>query len=690
MIVGGGPSGLFLSNLLSQYNVPNVLLERQTTESRFRHPQAHFLNTRTMELLKYNLPFSALERIQRAMPPVEQWRDFRFVHSMSDIESPLAHVRHPVDRPLSREKDANGVLLLEEGEQDQEASIQSDENHQELSPCSVGHLAQHTFCRILYDLAKQHESATIRYGTHVTSVTKDYDDDSEQCLTVHCEDGSLYKTPLVIAADGASSPLRTSRKIGWHGQHGMQHLMNIHVTLDLQIANELHAFGDNTAMLYSVFNEHVVAMVVCHSLGDYIIQIPFFPPYQTLQDDFSDERLETIVQAIFGKRVGGKQQYTIQSAKAWTMSSMIAERYYDDDDDDEQVVLVGDAAHVFPPAGGFGMNTGLQDVHNLAWKLAYFYHCSDDEKTSLQTILQSYENDRRPIAQENAALSVRNYQRLLQVTSSCYLNEKHPNLLVKILDQSPLPMAAKQTLFRSLFQAALRPLSWLGGSQSNSIYATHIRNNIRQVLRTGAGLPLLFPRFELGFQYGKAQSSQSEKKQKHHWRKDTLPVAPEIAIGKLLPHTSASVCSNVSCYPNLRFLAPNVISTSNLPAQVSRDKQAPSFVLLVNGHQVDSERVFELRDKLTGAGLLVEIVWMNPREEEKTDGYSRGLVLRQVETSVSAFSFETHAPMVVLIRPDSHVCCVLTGDDELPVDDAVVDALRSFRAVVDSNITHKQ
>ncbi|PSR84782.1 Tetracenomycin polyketide synthesis hydroxylase, partial [Actinidia chinensis var. chinensis] len=37
---------------------------------------------------------------------------------------------------------------------------------------------------------------------------------------------------------------------------------------------------------------------------------------------------------------------------------------------DKQITLAGDAAHRFPPAGGFGMNTGIQDAHNLAWKLA--------------------------------------------------------------------------------------------------------------------------------------------------------------------------------------------------------------------------------------------------------------------------------------------------------------------------------
>lgn len=38
--------------------------------------------------------------------------------------------------------------------------------------------------------------------------------------------------------------------------------------------------------------------------------------------------------------------------------------------EDRRIFLLGDSAHRFPPAGGFGMNTGIQDAHNLAWKLA--------------------------------------------------------------------------------------------------------------------------------------------------------------------------------------------------------------------------------------------------------------------------------------------------------------------------------
>jgi 2-polyprenyl-6-methoxyphenol hydroxylase-like FAD-dependent oxidoreductase len=55
--------------------------------------------------------------------------------------------------------------------------------------------------------------------------------------------------------------------------------------------------------------------------------------------------------------------------------------------------LVGDAAHVHSPVGARGMNTGIQDSHNLAWKLAFFIrqNASDD-------LLDTYEEERRPLA----------------------------------------------------------------------------------------------------------------------------------------------------------------------------------------------------------------------------------------------------------------------------------------------------
>ena len=84
---------------------------------------------------------------------------------------------------------------------------------------------------------------------------------------------------------------------------------------------------------------------------------------------------------------------------AWSsrvrLQHRIAERYRKG-----QVFLAGDAAHASSPAGGTGMNVGIQDAANLGWKLAFAAHSSEPE-----TVLASYESERRPVAQQVLALT---------------------------------------------------------------------------------------------------------------------------------------------------------------------------------------------------------------------------------------------------------------------------------------------
>jgi len=80
------------------------------------------------------------------------------------------------------------------------------------------------------------------------------------------------------------------------------------------------------------------------------------------------------------------------------------------------VFLAGDAAHQLPPTGGFGMNTGVQDVHNLAWKLGAVLEGWADA-----SLLDSYETERRPVARLNADRSLDNSRMVGRINRAAVL-----------------------------------------------------------------------------------------------------------------------------------------------------------------------------------------------------------------------------------------------------------------------------
>jgi 2,4-dichlorophenol 6-monooxygenase len=92
-------------------------------------------------------------------------------------------------------------------------------------------------------------------------------------------------------------------------------------------------------------------------------------------------------------------QMTVHKISHWMIEAVLADKYRFD-----RVLLAGDAVHRHPPASGLGLNTGIQDAHNLAWKLALVTrgHASD-------ALLDSYEAERRPIGSFNVAWALSSY-----------------------------------------------------------------------------------------------------------------------------------------------------------------------------------------------------------------------------------------------------------------------------------------
>ena len=198
--------------------------------------------------------------------------------------------------------------------------------------------------------------------------------------------------------------------------------------------------------------------------------------------------------------------FEVKSCTSWAMSAKVAQRMTAG-----RIHLLGDAAHQFPPAGAFGANTGLQDAHNLCWKLAAVHGGA-----ASPSLLGSYDSERRPVAVENARLSVHNYERGLRVTSALGLPSRLPHILgdaaLALRRSAPAlahavagmtqPVGGVHGLGTALLQLGREQLITVLGHEASNPLARVRLDSARKVVESGAALPLLFARHELGYVYG--------------------------------------------------------------------------------------------------------------------------------------------------------------------------------------------
>lgn len=188
----------------------------------------------------------------------------------------------------------------------------------------------------------------------------------------------------LVGADGGRSFVRHALDIGFPGKTLGVRALVADVQLSGLSADCWHRFGEGD-MLRQI--------AVCPLAGTELFQIQAPIPLEA-DIDLSAEGLT----AILAERTGRDdiQVHSVSWASAYNMNARLADQYRVG-----QVFLVGDAAHIHPPTGGQGLNTSVQDAYNLGWKLAAV------ASGAPQSLLDSYEEERRPIAASVLGLSTK-------------------------------------------------------------------------------------------------------------------------------------------------------------------------------------------------------------------------------------------------------------------------------------------
>ncbi len=347
LIVGGGPVGLALAADLGWRGISCTLVERN--DGAIDHPRANAVNSRSMEFCRR---WGIADKVRAAGAPPDFPPTVVYVTRLDGYE--IARIERP--------SHGGAGALPNTPERPQRCN-------------------QIWFDPILGDLAAGFPTVDLRHGCRFDRFER-----ANGGIVAHVHDAALGRSEAIearylVACCGGQSPIPASIGSRMRGTADLWYNLNIFIRVP-----ELWTRHDKgkAALTQFVGPQGIFASLVeidGNELWRLAIRRESEPP------DADSVDVEGFVRRTLGPGI----PYEVVSIKPWTSRDLVADRFHDG-----AVFLAGDAAHQNPPAGGFGMNTGLGDAVDLGWKLAAML-----DGWGGPGLLASYEPERRPVALRN-------------------------------------------------------------------------------------------------------------------------------------------------------------------------------------------------------------------------------------------------------------------------------------------------
>lgn len=348
-VIGGGPVGLSVAIGLRRLGLSCVVVERH--DSTLDFPRGRGVTLRTMEIFR-------------------QW----------GIEDDVAAAGLP--RGESLHVFAGASLLAA----DFTRTGLPTRNDEAISPTQRLVCDQQAM-EVVLRRAAIDLGADVRFGTTCDGWTADDDGVVGELSEIRTNEPTTVRARWLVAADGARSSVRESLAIGRSGPGVQSQSISIlfEAALGSRMSDRLsgmYRVGDLPGgAVLSVDNDRRWLLVYTHD--------PAAEPPST----FTTDRCAELARTAVGDPAVA---VTVVGSRLWESMVLVADRYRSG-----RVFLAGDAAHVVSPVGGLGMNCGIADAHNLAWKLA-----AVEAGWAEPAILDSYELERRPVAVDTGAASL--------------------------------------------------------------------------------------------------------------------------------------------------------------------------------------------------------------------------------------------------------------------------------------------
>ncbi len=354
LIAGGGPAGLAAATELAFHGVPSMIVEPRATVANDR-PRAKTTNVRTMEHFRR---WGIADRIRAAAALSPAWSD-RVVFCTTidgDVVTWFSDVF------------GLGAQTLE------------------VSPELGQQIPQPAVEQVMRDHLAESPLVTIRYGSRITAVAETEDGVT---ATVTADDGtvSLLDAEYLLGCDGAAGAVRKSIGVRYLGGSDPRPNFNVLFRtdeLDPPMGNAVHYWivgGDSPC---------VVGRLDLHGLWWLIAP--------GVEESDGRQRIPQMLADLVGHPIA----HEVVSTDSWTARMLVAERFQT-----SRVFLVGESAHLNPPWGGHGFNTSVGDAVNIGWKLAAVLR-----GWATPDLLDSYETERRPIAEQTIAIARENMRSL--------------------------------------------------------------------------------------------------------------------------------------------------------------------------------------------------------------------------------------------------------------------------------------
>jgi len=361
VILGGGITGLAATLYLTQQGIDFILIEKHKNTSIY--PRARTIDVRTMELFRGLGLHEDLREGGKLLAPA--WGIIRGNNLMEALRNPVGKI---TPRQLM---EAQKELKSFAGE----------------SPETVCRCTQDISEAILHNTAKE-QGADLRLG-HQMLLFRQHENEVE-LLVENRVTGEQYKitADYMIAADGANSTVRKQLDIPVSGNGSWTDLLNIYFEADL----ELLVKGREFSQFLIDTPEITGFLLTINNKDKWAFHLRFYPENGETPADYPDEKLIAILRHILGIQ---DLKISILKVLPWQLTVIIASQMRIN-----RIFLAGDAAHTMTPYAGKGANAGIQDVQNLAWKLAAVL-----KQGAGDTLLDTYHAERQQVGAYYARLS---------------------------------------------------------------------------------------------------------------------------------------------------------------------------------------------------------------------------------------------------------------------------------------------